>query len=293
MDTKIFRYFTVLEEQRNFSRAAQELYLSPQGLNSAIRRLEGEVGQPLIEMRNGAVELTDFGRVFSLHAREMAASLAGLHAEIDALAARKANNIRIGCATGVLGYLGEENLFAFNERDRARISVVEEVPDTLCERHLVAGAYDFGLITNPVESPDLVCLSLCDDFQFVWVNKEHPLSVRDELSFADLAGQAVMTMDRSYKNTGALERLLASAGVEVDMSYSGEMMRIYEFARTNRGLGITCRNHGESVGSSTVACLPFRGLKWGYSLCYRKDRLLSEAEASFVDFMLARRRVFA
>ena len=77
------------------------------------------------------------------------------------------------------------------------------------------------------------------------------------------------------------------------MSYSGEMMRIYEFARTNRGLGITCRNHGESVGSSTVACLPFRGLKWGYSLCYRKDRLLSEAEASFVDFMLARRRVFA
>ncbi|WP_270299038.1 hypothetical protein [Eggerthella sinensis] len=47
------------------------------------------------------------------------------------------------------------------------------------------------------------------------------------------------------------------------------------------------------MGSSTVACLPFRGLKWGYSLCYRKDRLLSEAEASFVDFMLARRRVFA
>lgn len=292
MDTKIFRYFTTLAEQRNFSRAAQELYLSPQGLNSAIRRLEAEVGQPLIEVRNGAVELTDFGRIFSLHAREMDESLAVAYAEVDALAARKASNIRIGCATGVLGYLGEERLFAFNGKGQAHVSVVEEVPDTLCERHLIAGTYDFALITNPVESPELVRLTLCDDYQFIWVNKEHPLSSRGELASADFAGQAVMTMDRSYKNTAAFERLLATAGVKASISYSGEMMRIYEFAHKNRGLGVTCRNHGESVGSSTVACLPFKCLKWGYSLCYRKDRLLSEAEAAYVDFMLSRRIVF-
>lgn len=44
MDTKIFTYFSAVEQQKNFSRAAQELYLSPQGLNAAMKRLEAELG---------------------------------------------------------------------------------------------------------------------------------------------------------------------------------------------------------------------------------------------------------
>lgn len=293
MDSKIYRYFTELEQQRNFSRAAQELFLSPQGLNSAIRRLEGEVGLPLIEVRNGSVELTDFGRIFSRYAHEMDRSHVAMREELDALAASKANNIRIGCATGILGYFGEDELLAFNDAcGPGHIVVVEEVPDRLCESNLVEGKYDFALITNPIGSPELTRLNLCKDYQFIWVNNGHPLADKHELTLADIAGEAVMTMDRAYKNTEVFERLCAQEDIDISVSYTGEMMRIYEFARTGKGLGLTCRNHGENIESSAVVCLPFKCLNWGYSLCYQKSRLLSQADGAFIDFMLGKRRVF-
>lgn len=294
MDSKIFKYFIVLEENSNFSRAAQELYLSPQGLNSAMKRLEGEIGFPLFIVKNGSVQLTDYGKMFSTYAHTIEATLTSLHNELDSLAAHKANNIRIGCATGVLGYFGSDNLFDFNScSNNARITLIEEVPDYFCEQHLMESKYDFALITNPITSPELISISLCEDYQFIWVNVQHPLASKKQLDIRDLAGEKIMTMDQAYKNTTALEHLREREGIDVDISYSGEMMSIYEYARKNEGLGLTCRNHGENIESSTVVCIPFQCLPWGFSLSYSKNRLLSEADQQFIAYMRARRRVFA
>lgn len=45
MDTKVFRYFIELASVKNYSRAAKTLYISPQGLSSSIKRLEGSIGR--------------------------------------------------------------------------------------------------------------------------------------------------------------------------------------------------------------------------------------------------------
>ncbi|MEG1746575.1 MAG: LysR family transcriptional regulator [Raoultibacter sp.] len=293
MDSKIFKYFIALEENHNFSRAAQSLYLSPQGLNSAIRRLEGEIGFPLFDVQNGSVLLTDYGKVFSTYAHFFDDALEKMRSELNALADHKANNIHIGCATGVLGYFGEENLLDFNRVSKnARIVLIEEVPDYLCEQHLVEMKYDFALIPNPLVSPVLAGISLCEDYQFVWVNKKNKLAQKKELDLADLANEKVITMDQSYKNTFALQQLSEERGVDLQLNYSGEMMRIYEFARRNEGVGITCRNHGANMESAVVACLPLRCLPWGFSLCYHQSRLLSAADLEFLDYMRTFRRIY-
>lgn len=294
MDSKIFKYFLALEECQNFSRAAQSLYLSPQGLNSAMRRLEGEIGLPLFDVQNGSVLLTDYGKVFSNYAHSLDGVFEEMRNELNALANHKANNIHIGCATGVLGYFGEENLFGFNGVSKnARIVLTEEVPDYLCEQHLVEMKYDFALIPNPLVSPVLTGVSLCEDYQFVWVNKKNELAQKKELDLVDLANENIMTMDQSYKNTFALQQLSEKCGIDLRMSYSGEMMRIYEFARRNEGVGITCRNHGANIESTAVTCLPLRCLPWGFSVCYHHNRLLSAADLEFLDYMRTFRRVYS
>ena len=103
MDTKVFAYFAAVEKHRNFSRAAQELYLSPQGLNAAMKRLEGELGVSLFEVRRGAVELTEHGECFSRHISLVNEQLACMREELHAISARDSNSIRLGCALGVLG----------------------------------------------------------------------------------------------------------------------------------------------------------------------------------------------
>lgn len=55
-------YFLKVAETLNFSKAAKELYISPQSLNKQIILLEKELGEPLFERTTRKVELTPLGR---------------------------------------------------------------------------------------------------------------------------------------------------------------------------------------------------------------------------------------
>lgn len=55
-------YFLKAADTLNFSKAAKELYISPQALNRQILRFEEELGEPLFVRTTRHVELTLFGR---------------------------------------------------------------------------------------------------------------------------------------------------------------------------------------------------------------------------------------
>lgn len=286
MDSKVFTYFEAVERHRNYSRAAEELYLSPQGLNAAMRRLEGDLGVPLFEVERGTVELTEYGRCFSTYAHSIGTQLSTMRSELNELVARKSNRIRLGCSMGVLGYLGEDSVDHFNdEHADASVRVEEELPDYQCERNLLEGKYDFALITNPVDHPGLVAHTLCEDHQFCWINEDDPLAKCEELHVDDLDGRLIMTVGDGYKGTSALVQLCVEADVHPLIKHSSEMMRIYEFARSGEGIGLTCRNHIERTSSTSVVGVPLPCLRWGFSICHKRDRVLSDTDIAFVSFL--------
>lgn len=61
-DFQKIQYFIKVASTLNFTKAAQELYISPQALNKQIARLEEELGGKLFVRTTRRVELTDFGR---------------------------------------------------------------------------------------------------------------------------------------------------------------------------------------------------------------------------------------
>ncbi|WP_199434533.1 LysR family transcriptional regulator [Qaidamihabitans albus] len=71
LDLAQVRAFVVTAELRNFSRAAERLYLTQQALSKRIRRLEDTLSVPLFLRTNRAVELTADGERFLPHAREV------------------------------------------------------------------------------------------------------------------------------------------------------------------------------------------------------------------------------
>lgn len=61
LDFQKIHYFLKVAETLNFTKAAGELYISPQALNKQIARLEKELGGRLFERTTRKVELTEFG----------------------------------------------------------------------------------------------------------------------------------------------------------------------------------------------------------------------------------------
>nr|WP_042186922.1 LysR family transcriptional regulator [Kibdelosporangium sp. MJ126-NF4]CEL17676.1 putative LysR-family transcriptional regulator [Kibdelosporangium sp. MJ126-NF4]CTQ91097.1 putative LysR-family transcriptional regulator [Kibdelosporangium sp. MJ126-NF4] len=71
LDLAQVRAFVVTADQQHFSRAAEELFLTQQALSKRVKRLEEALNTQLFQRTNRAVELTEDGRRFLPHAREL------------------------------------------------------------------------------------------------------------------------------------------------------------------------------------------------------------------------------
>jgi DNA-binding transcriptional LysR family regulator len=72
IETRLFRYFVTLAQERHFARAAMQLDISPPTLTHQIKKLEVKLGTKLFERNgNSRVELTDSGQRMLKHARNV------------------------------------------------------------------------------------------------------------------------------------------------------------------------------------------------------------------------------
>lgn len=62
------RYFWTIAHERNLTRAAERLHVSPSALSIQLRQLEERLGHALFERRGRALELTEAGRIALQHA---------------------------------------------------------------------------------------------------------------------------------------------------------------------------------------------------------------------------------
>ncbi len=69
MDTRALSVFLSLADTLNFSRSGELLHMSVSAVSRTLRRLEDELGQPLLERDNRRVRLTGAGREFREYAR--------------------------------------------------------------------------------------------------------------------------------------------------------------------------------------------------------------------------------
>lgn len=71
MDTRHLRAFLKIAETRSISRAAETLGIAQPSLSQQLLRLEDEVGVPLFRRSARGVTLTEAGRIFLEHARQL------------------------------------------------------------------------------------------------------------------------------------------------------------------------------------------------------------------------------
>lgn len=81
MNWQHLTYFQTVAESQNFSRAAEQLFLTPSALSKSIRSLEAELGFPLFEKRGRNSVLTKYGKTFLSYVSQASASIeSGLRA---------------------------------------------------------------------------------------------------------------------------------------------------------------------------------------------------------------------
>lgn len=98
MNFKNIKYFIAIAEEKNISSAARKLYISQQSLSEQLKKLEEEVGTPLIKRQNPLV-LTMAGEVMYENGKKILQDYDTLLSDIQGITAKRRSHITIGIAT--------------------------------------------------------------------------------------------------------------------------------------------------------------------------------------------------
>lgn len=194
------RYFVVLAEELNFSRAAARLFIVQQSLSKQIRELEESVGTPLFTRTTRTVALTAAGEALLAAARAATAALdAGVQAARDA-AHGDIGVLRVGFGTGAALELTPYILDGFHQRYPQIKVELREYPLGDSSNGLADGRSDVALIRLPIATSDIDFEPLFVEPLVAGLCATHPLARQASVSVDDLLDEPV-TAARSTDST--------------------------------------------------------------------------------------------
>ncbi|WP_261664104.1 LysR family transcriptional regulator [Deinococcus sp. Marseille-Q6407] len=201
MELRHLRHFIALAEEGHFGRAAERVYVVQQALSSSVRRLEEEVGVPLVERSTRRVRLTPAGREFLSGARATLA-LADQTLERTRRAARgEVGRLTVGFVSG-LAFGGLPDIVrVFKERFPEVGVELRELSAQEQEEALRSEQISVGLLLLPVRDPGLDSAPLWREPLVAALPASHPLAARPRLKIQDLKDEDFVFFPRHQRAT--------------------------------------------------------------------------------------------
>lgn len=151
MELRHLRYFVVVAEEQNITRAAARLHVSQPPLSRQIRDLEQELGVALFERSAQAVRLTDAGSAFLGEARAVLFRVDQAIDHVRAIATQCGGQLRVGYAPSPTVELLPPALRAFSKALPKVKVVLHDMTGGEMIDGLNNGSLDIALIVKPSE----------------------------------------------------------------------------------------------------------------------------------------------
>jgi LysR family transcriptional regulator, transcription activator of glutamate synthase operon len=287
MELRQLRYLVTLDEERHFTRAAERAHIAQPALSQQIKRLEAEVGLPLVERTTRHVALTDAGAALVARARRILAELDAGLAELEALRGVKAGHVSVG-AMHTMGPIDVSLALAIfqSRHPGVELTVREQSSEELAEM-LRVDELDLAFlsVTERIESHGLGLHLLVSEELAAILPLNHRLGKRRRLRMAELAGESFI----SFREGARLRELLEAAGREAGFEphvtlESNESQRIRRLVARGMGVAILPLSDATAPGAEVaVAALIEPALRRDITLAWREGRRLAPAAAEFLD----------
>ena len=197
MPFKQFQYLKEVMACRSINRAAQNLYISPQALRSAIGSMEDKVGFKIFERSKQGVSLTPEGEQIEEDIEEII-RISERWNRIRTARSHVDGVVRLVASTSVCNTIipavmlecreryPSLQLLQYEARDdgmlslltkKRMIAVAGAVPVPEVQEHYIRFAQEYGYLLE----------TLRRDQYYVYLNNDHPLAARGELELKDLS----------------------------------------------------------------------------------------------------------
>lgn len=197
MELRRLRYFIAVAEELNFHRAAEKLHLGQSPLSKQIRKLEEEVGTPLLTRNTRRVELTHAGREFLEAARAIVAKSLDAAQRAQSVAAGRAGKLRVGYLTSLTNERFSAIMTAFiGEYPDVELVLYDLVPEAILAA-LRERQIDVGFFRAAFRDEELAAREIWRDRFMVALPRTHWLAGRGPVAIRSLVDETfIMVPDQ-------------------------------------------------------------------------------------------------
>jgi len=292
LEVSRLRVLAKVVETGSVSAAAEQLFHTPSAVSQQIRKLEEEVGQPLLRRHARGMIPTDAGHTLVRHARAILRQLDAAQSDLDRLASLDGGSVSIGTfPTAGSSFLP----FVISRFRRENPSVALDVRshrlDTLIDL-LSRGEVSLSLLWeydgDPLPDLGFALSPVFEEPTVLMVGADHPLASRDEVAMTELAREPWIIRANEHPVADLLQRACNAAGFSPDISFQANDYQEAQ-AMVSVGLGI-------ALAPSSAVVHPHPGIRIlelsgdvpsrRVVLAQRHDRVRAPAELAFQALVL-------
>ena len=198
----------------SFSGAAKHLGLTQPGVSQQIRRLENDVGVPLLDRRERRVVMTGAGREFQRFASRVLAARSDFDEKLKDLTGQVSGRLALGASTVPGEFILPGLLAAFIALHPA-VEASVEIGDTGNITDMVRTAEcDLGFVGARVSHRGMKQESFLEDELVLIVPSSHPLAEKKSIAIADLGQERLITRERGSGTMQNVYAMLEKAGFD-------------------------------------------------------------------------------
>lgn len=285
MDLATLAVFRTIAAEKSFSRAAVKLARTQPAVSLALKRLEDEIGEILIDRSGRQLRLTDAGQVVLDHARRFENLRSELTLALAELRDNATGRLLIGANESATLYLLP--LISSYRRRYPRVKVqVRRCQSSKIPTEIIEGDLELGVVSYEPNDSRLVSRIIYTDHLACVVSPQHRLARRRSVSIADLGMETFIghIVVSPYKEVVVreFERLKVPLNRDLEMP---TVEAIRKMVQRNEGVAFLPRMCAEEeIAQGTLREIHVKGLmpERKIRLVYPAERTLSHAARAFL-----------
>lgn len=288
-DLQSLRIFLAACEMRSMSKAAESLNIALSAASRRLNLLEQELKTPLIARRPHGIEPTAAGVTMMNYAREVLRLGDKLKLRLDEHRSGIRGYVRVSASSSVLVQRLARDLSQF-VRQNPQIKVdLDERPSEATISAVLNKQADIGIIVRDSQVAGVEIIDYAGDRLAVALPRDHPLSRRRELDYADILDEDLVALESGT----ATHRLLSSRALEL-----GRPMKVRVQVRS---FEVMCLMIGQGLGIGILPELAARPLadalnirlvklaeSWAqreYAICVRTREAVEAPSSRLIAFL--------
>lgn len=284
------KVFEAVARHLNYTRAAEEFFLTQPAVSMQVKQLEEQLGLALFEQLGKRIHLTEAGQETLAYARTILQQLDELEAVLNRMKGMQGGRLRFSVAT-TANYFIPTLLGTFSRRfPDVTVSLDVTNRETLLSQ-LTENIVDLVIMGQPPTGLDVEAQAFMDNPLVVVAPLEHPLAKKKSIPLARLQEEIFLVRESGSGTRIAMERFFNERGMKLKTGMEvGSNEAIKQSVQAGLGLGLLSRATIEQeLALKRLAVLDvadFPIMRHWY-VVHRLGKRLSPVAQAFREFVLA------